>query len=619
IIEQELIDKQNEDIFIKQIRKVIEEKGEIEFVRNGEEMEMISTFKICDNQWFVERIGKIYNRIYNVAKKVHVDRIVIPQSLKKLVLKECHETGHFDYKRTYGKMKERFYWNGMTKDTRDYVSSCEECQKRNHTKPFKRGQMFSMKVDRKFQLLGVDLYTGIPKGSVTNYDTILVMTDYLTKWVVAVPIKDASATTVAEAIYNNWIIHYGVPEEIISDEGGEFNAKSVYQSLYEVFKIKKLTTTSYHQQTNGQCERFNRTMSGMLAKYTKDGQTKWDIYLPTCVLEYNNTIHSITKESPHFMVFSQESRIPIDLVIRKDEIDALNPSIEERTAMAVKRIRENQHYNKVKYDKRRTNETFKRGDFVLWRQEPRTNTELEEHKKLISPWYGPVTIFKDIGQNKYIIIDDDTNPKTINVENLKKYQKRPHWMKDDVPEEMEVEGNTKVSPAIVPSVEDKGEDIPAIVPIIKPIEVQPEAMEVEAPTYVRRSTREKKYKPVVEDEIDMKFADPKTGKKYWYCGKVTKVDKEDRDNIFCEFLDNLNEGWYDTKEEQSEIRKCIPSEKHKRTHQGQVQYIQNTMPILLMQVGQKPKESGEIRNKTKERRQTKREAEGGRKRAKTTK
>jgi hypothetical protein len=423
--------------------------------------------------------------------------------------------------------------------------------------------MFSIKVERKFQLLGVDLYTGIPKGSVTNYETILVMTDYLTKWVVAVPIKDASATTVAEAIYSNWIIHYGVPEEIISDEGGEFNAKSIYQSLYEGFKIKKLTTTSYHQQANGQCERFNRTMSGMLAKYTKDGQTTWDIYLPTCVLEYNNTIHSVTKESPHFMVFGQESRIPIDLVFRKDEVNQLNPRIKERAAMAMKRIRDNQHYNKVKYDKRRTNETFKRGDFVLWRQEPRTNMALDEHAKLISPWYGPVTIFKDIGQNKYIIIDDDTNPKTINVENLKKYQKRPDWMKDDVPEEMEVDGNMIVSPATVPSVEDKGENIPTMEPIIKPIAVQTESMEVEIPSNVRRSPREKKYKPEKGDEIDMKFADPKTGKKFWYCGKVTKIDKEDKDTVYCEFLDKFNPGWYDIREEKSEIRRCIPSEKHK--------------------------------------------------------
>ena len=625
MIDQELIDKQSEDISIKQIRKLIEEKGEIEFVRNGEEMEMISTFKICENQWFSEKGGKVYNRIFNTTKNIYTDRIVIPQSLKKLVLKECHETGHFDYTRSYERMKERFYWNGMSKDTRDYVSSCDECLRRNHTKPFKRGPMFSLKAKRKFQLVGVDLYTGIPKGSATNCDTVLVMTDYVTKWVVAVPIKDATAATVAEAMYKHWITIYGVPEEIISDEGGEFNAKEVYEKLYDVFQIRKLTTTSYHQQTNGQCERFNRTMSGMLAKYTKDGQRNWDIYLPTCVLEYNNTIHSITKESPHFMVFSQESRLPIDLVFKKDEIDEMNPSIAERTAKALKRIKENQHYNKEKYDKRRTNETFKRGDFVLWRQEPRTNVALEEHAKLISPWYGPVTIFKDLGKNKYMIIDDyATAAKTINVENLKKYQKRPDWMKDDVPKEMEVDGNTIASPAIVSPDRAIDEDIPIIVPIVQPKSnprvVESESMDIEIPTNVRRSSREKKYQPGIGDEIDMKFVDKRTGKKEWYCGTVTKINTEDKDRIYCEFLDQRNDDddWFDIKEESSEIRRCIPSEKHQRTHLGQIHLIQKHTAVLSIQSdAQRPKESEEERNdKAKRRRVAKREAEGGRKRAK---
>jgi hypothetical protein len=189
-------------------------------------------------------------------------------------------------------------------------------------------------------------------------------------------------------------------------------------------------------------------------------------------------------------------------------------------------------------------------------------------------------------------------------------------MKDDVPEEMEVDGNIIVSPAIVPSVEDKGEDIPAIVPIVKPIEVQAEAMEVEMPTNVRRSSREKKYKPGLGDEIDMKFADPKTGKKYWYCGKVTKVDREDKDNIYCEFLDKFNPGWYDIKEEKSEVRKCIPSEKHKRTHKGQVHNIQDCMPVLSIQESaQNPKESEEKRKK----RRIRQKEEGARAQRKKTK
>jgi hypothetical protein len=307
------------------------------------------------------------------------------------------------------------------------------------------------------------------------------------------------------------------------------------------------------------------------------------------------------------MVFSQESRIPIDLIFRKNEVNQLNPSIEERTAMAVKRIRHNQLYNKVKYDKRRTNETFKRGEFVLWRQEPRTNLALDEHAKLISPWYGPVTIFKDIGQNKYVIIDDEANPKTINVENLKKYQKRPDWMKDDVPEEMEVDGNIIVSPATAPSVEDKGKDIPAIEPIISPKEVQAESMDVEGPTNVRRSTREKKYVPKKDDKIDMRFYNTKDKKKYWSCGTVIKIDKEDENRIYFKFLDETNEDWYDLRDEDLEIRRCIQSNTHNRSAAIKILNIQES--------AQNPKESEEKRKK----RRMRQKEEGARAQRKKTK
>jgi hypothetical protein len=97
---------------------------------------------------------------------------------------------------------------------------------------------------------------------------------------------------------------------------------------------------------------------------------------------------------------------------------------------------------------------------------------------------------------------------------------------------------------------------------------------------------------------------------------VTKVDKEDKEIIYCEFLDKLNPGWYDIKEEKSEIRRCIPSEEHKRTHRGQVQTIEDCAPVSIQSAVQKPKESGEVRNKSKERRINKREADGGRKKRK---
>jgi hypothetical protein len=415
------------------------------------------------------------------------------------------------------------------------------------------------------------LYTGIPKGSESNADTVLVMTDYVTKWVIAVPVKDAKAKTIADAIYDHWIVKYGPPERIISDEGGEFNAKKICEELYDIFKIKKLTTSPYHQQTNGQCERFNRTMSGMLAKYVKDNQANWDKYLPTCVLEYNCSKHSTTKESPYFMVFNQEPRLPMDLVYRKEERgNQIKPTIKERIAAAMRRMKKSQKNNKERYDLDRTKEMFKVGDFVLWRLEPRTNLELDEHAKLMSPWYGPATIGRYLGQNKYLVVGEDLVSKVFNTKDLKKYTKRPEWMKEDV-QEMEVE---VARSALLPEAND---EIPIIAtPIAIQENIVPERRVIEPtqPNGVRRSTREKRYIPKVDDKIDMRFYDKEEKKKFWSCGTAIEIDKEDPNRIYFKFLDGKDEGWYDFLDEEIELRKCITSGKHQRSAQIQILNIE---------------------------------------------
>ena len=109
IIEKDLIEKLEKDDDIIRIKKLIMEKGRIEFVKVNDEIEIINKFKVGQNQWFIEKKGIIYNRIYSINKKRFIDRYVLPHDLRKMVLNECHG-GHFDYSRTYEKIKERFYW-----------------------------------------------------------------------------------------------------------------------------------------------------------------------------------------------------------------------------------------------------------------------------------------------------------------------------------------------------------------------------------------------------------------------------------------------------------------------------------------------------------------------------
>nr|MBA3551011.1 hypothetical protein [Patescibacteria group bacterium] len=114
-------------------------------------------------------------------------------------------------------------------------------------------------------------------------------------------------------------------------------------------------------------------------------------------------------------------------------------------------------------------------------------------------------------------------------------------------------------------------------------------MYAEIPTNVRRSTREKKYVPKKDDKIDMRFYNAKDKKKYWSCGTVIKIDKEDKNRIYFKFLDETNEDWYDLRDEDLEIRRCVQSNTHNRSAVIKVLNIQES--------AQNPKESEEKRKK----------------------
>src|SRR5690349_14008883 len=102
---------------------------------------------------------------------------------------------------------------------------------------------------------------------------ILVATDYLTKWPEARPVPDASAATAANFVYEHIFSQHGAPKELLSDRGTNF----LNQLLAEMCKkwgTKQTFASTYHPQTNGLVERFNKTLVETLSKLCL--QQSWD-------------------------------------------------------------------------------------------------------------------------------------------------------------------------------------------------------------------------------------------------------------------------------------------------------------------------------------------------------
>jgi hypothetical protein len=79
------------------------------------------------------------------------------------------------------------------------------------------------------------------------------MIDDLTKYLIAVPLPNAEANTVADAFVKNFLLIYGQPETILTDKGSNFMSE-VFKNVCKLFKIKKFNCSSHHAQSNGGLE-----------------------------------------------------------------------------------------------------------------------------------------------------------------------------------------------------------------------------------------------------------------------------------------------------------------------------------------------------------------------------
>ncbi len=138
----------------------------------------------------------------------------------------------------------------------------------------------------------VGLYVETPDG----YKYVLQIHDILSRYVMLVPTKDATAASAAKALLERWVCVYDISSHIQSDSGTRF--------------ASTLLHTIWHPELQGQVERQNDTLNNCLTTLVGENPDSRPTLLPMVAYAVNSGPAPATQLSPMELLFKQEPNRP---------------------------------------------------------------------------------------------------------------------------------------------------------------------------------------------------------------------------------------------------------------------------------------------------------------------
>ena len=175
------------------------------------------------------------------------------------------------------------------------------------------------------------------------------------------------------------------------------------EDIYKLMGMHKVSTTAYHPQTDGLVERFNRTLTDMLAKTVDKSGRDWDRHLPHMLFAYQVSPQESTRESPFFLLYGRDAQLPTEAALThpktRYQVDLddykteLVGSLSQAWELARAQVKKAQQKQKKYYDLHAKETRLQQGDRVFVYMPSEKKKKGEAHK-FSCPFHGPYRVIE---------------------------------------------------------------------------------------------------------------------------------------------------------------------------------------------------------------------------------